>query len=139
MPFKKGQSGNPKGRPSKPYTESIADAMALGKTKLLQRLEYQAHNGDTRAAVALFQALYPKPKAQHEKVKIPALANPRLTIRDKVDSILSAIGKGDIAPDIGVLLIQALGETVRLIETDELLARIEALENDEYGGTYDTH
>jgi len=139
MPFKPGKSGNPKGRPKLAYSEQISKSMALGKVKLLQRLEYQAHDGDSKAGIALFQALYPKPKPQHEKVNLPALADPVLGIRDKVDSILSAIGKGEIAPDVGVLLIQALGETVRLIETDELIARIEALENDEYGGSYDTH
>jgi hypothetical protein len=69
--FKKGQSGNPKGRPPKLPELSVLLANVLGKEnkdgltaaeEILLALHAKAKKGDTRAAELLLDRGYGKPK-----------------------------------------------------------------------------
>ena len=72
-PFKKGQSGNPKGRPKMPDLKSaLAEYLADekdGKTALdaiIMKLRQMAIKGNLKAAEMLLDRGYGKPKQSHE-------------------------------------------------------------------------
>jgi len=126
--FKKGQSGNPQGRPPHSVAQKITNCLALGKTDLIRECERQAYAGDSRALLALISLVYPKPRQTHERVSIPAINKPNLSLEDKIHAILAEIANGKLAPDIGSMLISSITGAQRRVDDDELLERLEALE-----------
>ena len=84
-----------------------------------------AQEGNTQAAKLLFDCLVPKLKQQHEKIELPYHEN----LVDQAREIFKAICDKRLAPDIGIQLIGGLAIKAKIIETEELAKRIEALEN----------
>ena len=72
--FKKGQSGNPKGRPKKLPALDVLMAEVLGDTTrgkdyataILEAMRRKALKGDTKAAEILLDRAYGKPKQSHD-------------------------------------------------------------------------
>lgn len=124
--FLPGKSGNPKGR-----TPEIGKVRALlepRREELVQKAVELALEGDSIALRMCLDKLAPQPKATAEPVKVPGLCEAD-TLTDKAATILNAIGVGVIPPDIGAVLISALGNIARIAELDELAARVTEIEN----------
>lgn len=126
--YRKGQSGNPAGRPPgvpdrrrelreliRPHVpELVAQALALAKA------------GDAAAIRLLLDRALPPLKPTAEAVTYP---HPEAgTLADQGRAVLAAVAAGQVPPDIGRHLIEALAAQGRLIELDEIERRLTALE-----------
>jgi|SaaInlStandDraft_7_1057024.scaffolds.fasta_scaffold95824_2 hypothetical protein len=130
MAFKKGESGNPKGReagktPATALKKIIADNMP----DILNAMIEQALAGDMVAAKALTDKVIPSIKPQALPIQIATGDS----LVASGDNLITAALTGLIAPDIAAQLITALSNQAKLVEQEELIARIEKLE----GGSND--
>lgn len=126
MAFTKGKSGNPAGRP-----KGIINQMTLRASiekdlpDILSAMVEQAKQGDVQAARLLVDKVLPSMKPMDQAIALP-VTGADLAKDGRV--ILSATGAGELTPDTATKLLQGLGSLARIIETDELLKRIERLE-----------
>jgi hypothetical protein len=124
--WKPGQSGNPNGRP--PGSSELAHlraSIAKRVPEILERLAHLAADGDVQAARLLLERVLPPLKSVEVPVEV-ALAEGSLT--DQARLLLSAAAGGALLPDQAATLIGALASVAKITESDELLKRIERLE-----------
>jgi dihydrodipicolinate synthase/N-acetylneuraminate lyase len=126
MPFKKGQSGNPAGRP-----KGLRDRRAALRYKLtrqlpdiLKTLAAAAKAGDIPAAKLILERTLPALKTAAETLTLPAPE----TLAGQGRVVMEAVASGDISPDEALKLMQAVGAQLRIVEAEEMAKRIEALE-----------
>ena len=91
---------------------------------ILKVLLERAKAGDTAAIKIILDRTHPPLKAQ----AMPVTINPGGNLSETGGNILSATLNGQISTDIGAALINAVLSQVKLVETCDLIARIEALE-----------
>ena len=129
-PFKRGQSGNPKGRPkgSRNKTSIAVDALLDGEAEnLTRKCIERAIGGDSVALRLCMERICPPRKDRPVIFEAPKMQ----TASDAVNvmaSVLSALADGNLTPsEAGV--ISGLVETYRkTIETSNLEARIQDIE-----------
>lgn len=124
--WKPGQSGNPAGR--KPGTGAIANlraAIAKDVPDIIVSLTAAAKAGDVGAARLLLERAIPPIKAAELPARIDL---PTGSLSDQGRAVMVAAGAGDLAPGQAAQLLSGLGSLAKLVETDELMRRIEALE-----------
>lgn len=125
-PWKPGQSGNPAGR--KPGTGEVGKlraSIAQHLPEIITKLVEQARAGDAQSARLLLERVLPPVKATELPAPIPL---PDGALADQGRAVVLAAGAGVLAPGQAAQLLAGLGALAKLIETDELSARIEALE-----------
>ncbi len=128
--FKPGQSGNPNGRPkgTKNISTRLLSELESDLPELLEATKAKALEGDTGALRLLLERMIPAKKSESKAISIPNLAKAK-TLTEKAEVIIQAIGNGDLPPDVGSQLISSVGSVAKIIEIDELVKRIESLEN----------
>jgi hypothetical protein len=124
--WKKGQSGNPAGRPKgSGDVAKVRAAIAAQVPALLAKLMTQALEGDTSAARLLLErAIAPLKSIEQAQ----ALTLPDGTLTDQGRAVLRSVADGVLAPSQGAALLGAIGTLARVTELDELESRIAALE-----------
>jgi hypothetical protein len=134
MAWKRGQSGNPRGRPP---TSTVAQLRAqLGEhlPELVQRVLLQAMAGDTTAQRLLLDRVWPALKAEQLPILLPDYsADSPLMQQGK--AIFQAMADGQIPPDVANELLAGLARMAGIKAVDELESRIRALEGDGDGFT----
>lgn len=127
--FKPGRSGNPDGRPkgTPDRRTTLLKELEADLPALLAKLKANALKGDTMALRFLLDRVMPLRKATTEPVELPELANAG-TLPEKADALLRAIAEARLPPDVGALLVGAIGTAARVEEVAELRERLEALE-----------
>lgn len=123
-----GPSPNPKGRPpGLPDKRLLATSAMLDEMRaIVAVLIGKALEGDTNAASIVLAKTLPSIKAQAEKVNFEFDAT--LPISEQVAQVLDAVAAGAVAPDVGRLIIDSIKSLADVRATEELAARIEALE-----------
>lgn len=123
--FAPGQSGNPSGRPKKPTSELRRQLGEHGPA-LVEKTVQLALAGDTAALKLCLDRIAPplKPSAERISVDIPEGAN----LSDAARALIGAAAAGQLPGDVAAQLVGAIGATAKVVEIDEITARLEALE-----------
>jgi hypothetical protein len=115
MPFVKGQSGNPAGRPvgsRNKFTSEMQDALEESGFPLVQRLLELAGQGNAGAMRQCLDRLMGKHRAS--SVVLPAPDSPNYVMAALAE-IHRALGAGEIASDEASRLIDVVGRTARVL------------------------
>jgi Family of unknown function (DUF5681) len=125
--FVKGESGNPAGRPKgiPDRRSAVRSLLEPHADKLIAKAVSLALEGDTTALRICLDRLLAPLKSKDAAVKLDP---PGGTLAEQGQAILSSVASGDLTPDQGATLIQAIAAQARIVETCELEARIARLE-----------
>ena len=125
--WKPGQSGNPAGKPKGAGRfAALRESIAAHVPEIIEKLALQAKEGDGMAARLLLERVYPAMKSveQAQSIELPKEG----TLTEKGNAVLAAVAAGDLAPSQGAALIGAIGTLARVVEIDDLAARVAELE-----------
>ena len=130
MAWKKGESGNPHGRPAHPLAERFRGVVEPRLDEIITAMVDAAANGDAQAAKLLMDRVLPtfKPVAPTTAFKLDGDS-----LTAKAQAILAAVAAGAIAISDAKALIDAIGSLAKITEIDELERRIAALEGAKRG------
>ena len=127
-PYTKGQVANPAGRPRgipdrrTKYRELIESRMP----ELIERCVSLALQGDMQALRLCIERVLPLPRAEELHIDLGRpLAG---TLSDQGREIVLAMSSGAISPTTASSLMGVIATLARVVEVDELVGRIEALE-----------
>lgn len=120
---------NPHGRPiGRSYANRIRAYLGEGLEEVINSLRHKATAlNDTQAQRILLAYVLPTLRPEALSIELPAL-KAATSLSQKAHAVLDAIADGAVDAATGRELLDALTMTVRLEESTELKARIEALE-----------
>lgn len=126
-----GPSPNPSGRPkgivdkrTRVSQALMDDAPAVARVVVDAALE-----GDMQAASLVLSRIAPALRGQMEKVAFEFDAT--APVARQVEQVLAAVARGQVAPDVGKQIIDAVQALSTIRATEELEARLAALEQKE--------
>jgi len=128
--WKKGQSGNPRGRPkgSRNKATLLAIAAMEGELSNVVRVVIDAaKGGDLSAARLVVDKLIPATRELPISIKLPAIS----AVGDCAKAqamVLAAVAAGDLLPSEGEALAGLVEQQRRSLETGDLAARLAAIE-----------
>lgn len=126
--FRPGKSGNPKGRPlGSGLAAELRRAIAADADAIVAALVKRAKDGDVTAARVLLDRVSPPLKATREPAALPGM-NEAGGLAARAEAVLEALGGGAMPADEAAEVLAAVASAAKVIETDELEARIRALE-----------
>lgn len=127
MRYRKGRSGNPKGRPRGIQDKRVALRALLEPhaPRLIDIVVKKALKGDMTAARILMDRMIPPVKARDEPVEITGLTG---SVTDQARTVVEAVGAGRVTPDQAASLMSAISAQARIFEVDELARRVKAIE-----------
>lgn len=129
--FKKGQSGNPSGRP-KSDNAQMRDKLRQAMPEIVDKLIEQAKAGDMQAIKLIMDKTVPSLKPIGATVLINGLI-PTDTPENQAQAVLSAIGSGLIDTSTGADLLASIERLMKIKEVSELEQRLTALEQQSQG------
>ena len=128
--FKRGQSGNPKGKPKGARNKSTLAAEKLlegSLDRICKRIEEEALNGNMLAAKMILDRFLPVRKDRSIKIDFPQI-NSLEDVLNAIGSIVNAVGSGEISPSEGESLSRTLDMYSKAFETHQLEFRLHEIE-----------
>jgi hypothetical protein len=123
----KGQSGNAAGRPrGTGDVAKLREAISAHVPAIVSKLVRQAKAGDVAAARLLLERTVPALKPTEGTIALPLPEG--TTLSEQGRAVLCALGSGGLEVGEAVQVLGCLGTLSRLIESDELVDRVAALE-----------
>lgn len=95
--------------------------------EIVKAMIEKAKTGDAVAARPILERIWPARKGALLEFELPEIAEAK-DIPLAIAGINRQVADGEISPDEGVLIVGLLDAHRKAIETNELVARIEALE-----------
>ncbi len=129
-PFKRGQSGNAKGKPPGARHAALLalDAIgAEGAEDIMHAVVAAARVGDMRAADILLRRLWPERKGRPVLLDLSAIETAS-DIAAALGSVTGAVAAGELSPEEGAAVATILEVQRRAVEPVELERRLMALE-----------
>ena len=128
--WKKGQSGNPAGRPR--GTRNKATLLALNlmedaAAEITQAVITAARMGDLAAAKLVLERLAPPLRERPISIELPDTSTTE-GVSKAQQVIIDAVGKGELLPGEGSTLAALVESRRRALETDDLERRLSDLE-----------
>jgi len=127
--FTKGQSGNPAGRPAR--ADELRRLLDGDAEEVAAKVLEAAKGGDLRAAELVLARVVPVHRPAHAPVTFAL--DREAPLADQGRQVLAAIAAGEIPPDQGRSLLDALAALVRVVELDEIQRRLDTLEEQSNG------
>lgn len=129
--FKKGHSGNPRGKAkgTKNRATLIAQQLLEGELETIcRRLILEATSGNLQAIKMILDRVLPPKKEHPITISLPKLQNSSDALQ-AMTSITEAVGNGDISPCEGEALAKIIDINVRAIEVHDFENRLNKLED----------
>ena len=130
MPFRKGESGNPAGRPrgSRNRATLLMESLLADDAEAIGRKAIEmAKQGDMAAIRLCMDRLSPPRKGEPVAFELPPLDKPADSVAAAA-TIVAAVAAGELTPSEGADLAKVIDVYVRAIETkafDERLTKLE--------------
>jgi len=127
--FKKGQSGNPSGKPkgARNKTSLMCEKLMAGDAEdVVMAVIDQAKNGDIQAAKLILDRLVPIRKGRPVRVALPEVVGAK-DIVEAHSAILTAASRGELSLEEATLLSGVIDGCRKAIETEDLAKEIEEL------------
>ena len=128
--FKKGQSGNPQGKPEGARNKSTVavEVMLEGQAEgLTKKAIEQALGGNMIAMRLCLERICPPRKDRPVVFKLPKTGTPKGLVKGMA-AIVGAVAAGDLTPSEGQALAALVEGQRKAIETESLEDRVAALE-----------
>lgn len=122
--FASGQSGNPSGRPR--AADELRRRLESGMDGAADAVLAAAKQGDMQACRLILERLLPAIRPAHAPVQFDFDENAPLA--EQARQILAAVASGQLPPDQGRALVDAVAAVVRVVELDEIERRLNAIE-----------
>ncbi|KVO84036.1 hypothetical protein WL78_23970 [Burkholderia ubonensis] len=130
--FKKGQSGNPAGKPkgARDKRTALRELLQPHAADLVAKAVELAKAGDTTALRICIDRCIPAIKAKDAPVDLPDLTG---SLAEQGQAVMRAMAAGRITPDEANAVMQVISAQARIIEVDEFEKRLAVLENKDDG------
>ena len=124
--FAPGNSASPGRPPGCGPVAELRAALATDLDKIIDTLKAQARAGDAQAIRIILDRVLPalRPVDMPTTLALPVGG----TLADQARAVMQAAADGKLAPAQAAQIVTALGVVAKIIETTELVRRIEALE-----------
>lgn len=128
--FKPGQSGNPDGPKKGRRHPAFAALDQIGQEnaeRIVQAVTASALGGDMRAAEIMLRRVWPERKGRPLSLSLPALTD-AADLSAAMATVIQAVTAGEITPEEGQALSALIEAQRKTIETHDLAARMDAIE-----------